>query len=91
MASIIFYEHPQMALEDFMQAQQTLSVPYKIIRLPGNSAWVQKDTIKASNLVKPVCALLDSAGYNIIGWDVEWSFNHKTAYPVQKPEKWWLW
>ncbi|MBA4196837.1 MAG: hypothetical protein C0459_04710 [Chitinophaga sp.] len=82
-----FYQHPQMAFEDFMQAQQTLSVPYKIIRLPGNSAWVEKGDVKASNLVRPVCELLDSAGYNVIGWDVEWSFNHKTAYPVQKPEK----
>ncbi|MBS1578597.1 MAG: polysaccharide deacetylase family protein [Bacteroidetes bacterium] len=82
-----FYQHPQMAFNDFLQAQQTLAVPYKIIRLPGNSAWVRNNEIKASGLVKPVCKLLDSAGYNVIGWDVEWSFDHKTANPIQSPNK----
>ncbi|MDE3234972.1 MAG: polysaccharide deacetylase family protein [Bacteroidota bacterium] len=84
---IFFYKHPQMAEEDFYQAQQSLHVPYKIARLPGNSAWVSKGRIKASGLVKPVCNLLDSAGYNVIGWDLEWNFNHKTANPIQSPEK----
>lgn len=82
-----FYHHPQMALEDFLHTQGLLSVPYKIIRLPGNSAWVRANEIKASPLVKPVCGKLDSAGYNVIGWDVEWSFDHKTANPVQTPEQ----
>lgn len=82
-----FYQHPQMAFEDFMKNQQLLAVPYKIIRLPGNRAWVTNTSVKASNLVKPVCSLLDSAGYNVIGWDVEWSFNHKTANPVQSVDK----
>ena len=80
-----FYHHPQMAMEDFLHSQQLLSIPYKIVRLPGNSAWVRNNEIKASQLVKPVCKLLDSAGYNVIGWDVEWSFNHKTQTPVQTP------
>jgi hypothetical protein len=62
-------------------------VPYQIIRLPGNSAWLLKDTLKASHLVDTTCILLDSAGYNVIGWDVEWNFNHKTANPVQKPQR----
>jgi peptidoglycan/xylan/chitin deacetylase (PgdA/CDA1 family) len=82
-----FYHHPDMALQDFLHAQETLSVPHKIIRLPGNSAWVQSNKIKASPLVKPVCNKLDSAGYNVIGWDVEWDFNHKTANPVQTPKQ----
>ena len=82
-----FYHHPEMAREDFLLAQKTLHVPYKIIRLPGNSAWVLKDTLRASHLVDSTCILLDSAGYNVIGWDVEWSFNHKTANPVQKPQR----
>lgn len=81
-----FYHHPNMAFEDFMQAQEKLHVPFKIIRLPGNSAWISATSFKASPLVKPVCMKLDSAGYNVIGWDVEWSFNHKTANPIQSPE-----
>lgn len=82
-----FYHHPAMAAKDFYLAQNKLKVPYKIIRLPGNSAWVIDGSTKATSLVKPVCHLLDSSGYNVIGWDVEWSFNHKTAYPVQRPYK----
>jgi peptidoglycan/xylan/chitin deacetylase (PgdA/CDA1 family) len=82
-----FYHHPEMAAEDFYAAQKTLNIPYKIIRLPGNSAWVLKDTIKASHLVDSTCILLDSAGYNVIGWDVEWNFNHKTENPIQKPQR----
>ncbi|WP_068245101.1 polysaccharide deacetylase family protein [Hydrotalea flava] len=83
---IYFYHHPNMAFNDFIIAQESLNVPFKIIRLPGNSAWIGAHTMKASPLVKPVCKMLDSAGYNVIGWDVEWSFNHKTANPVQTPE-----
>lgn len=78
-----FYDHPEMAMQDFLQAQESLQVPYKIIRLPGNSAWVRQDEVRASKLVKPVSLLLDSLNYNVIGWDVEWNFNHKTARPVQ--------
>ncbi|MBN9296910.1 MAG: polysaccharide deacetylase family protein [Filimonas sp.] len=81
-----FYQHPQMSHEDFLVAQKKLNVPYKIIRLPGNSAWVREGEVRASKLVKPVCMLLDSSGYNVIGWDVEWNFNHKTATPVQSAD-----
>jgi len=80
-----FYQHPDMAEIDFYKAQDNLNVPYKIIRLPGNSAWVSKKGIKAHNLVKAVCNKLDSAGYNVIGWDVEWNFIHGSSYPVQTP------
>jgi peptidoglycan/xylan/chitin deacetylase (PgdA/CDA1 family) len=82
-----FYHHPETAYADFEENQQLLSIPYRIIRLPGNSAWVTKKEIHASHLVFPVCDLLNAAGYNVIGWDVEWQFNHKTANPVQSPEK----
>jgi peptidoglycan/xylan/chitin deacetylase (PgdA/CDA1 family) len=82
-----FYQHPLLAEEDFFHDQQMLHVPFKIIRLPGNSAWAEKNEIKATSLVRPITELLDSAGYSVVGWDVEWSFNHKTANPVQTPEK----
>lgn len=80
-----FYTHPYGALADFAKAQDTLNVPFKITRLPGNSAWVKNGTIHASKLVKPVCVLLDSAGYSVMGWDVEWNFKpeHGGARPVQ--------
>ncbi len=82
-----FYHHPFEAEQDFFQAQDFLKVPYKIIRLPGNRSWVRNGEVKATKLVSPVAHLLDSAGYNVIGWDVEWHFNKKNARPVQTPEK----
>ncbi len=82
-----FYLHPHQSQTDFYNNQQLLHVPFKIIRLPGNSAWGRKNEIKASKLVKPVTVLLDSAGYNVIGWDIEWNFNHKTANPIQSAAK----
>lgn len=82
-----FYHHPEMAVEDFFRSQASLNIPFKIVRLPGNRAWIGQNEIKASELVKPVCILLDSAGYNAIGWDVEWQFKHRNAHPVQTPEQ----
>jgi len=84
---IDFYNHPDRSLLDFLRTQDTLKATYKIIRLPGNNAWLLKDTIHASGLVRQVCKLLDSTGYNVIGWDTEWAFNHKTALPFQSAEQ----
>jgi peptidoglycan/xylan/chitin deacetylase (PgdA/CDA1 family) len=81
-----FYQHPQMALADFLRTQDSLMPLPKIIRLPGNNAWVRNTEIKASRLVRPVTSLLDSAGFNVIGWDMEWNFDHKSARPVQRPD-----
>lgn len=82
-----FYTHVDIAEQDFYKAQDSLNVPYKIIRLPGNNAWVRNGTIRANTLVKPVCNKLDSAGFNVIGWDVEWNFTRGASYPVQTPAK----
>lgn len=84
---IYFYNHEELAAEDFYKAQKTLDVPYKIIRLPGNTSWVTQNKLTANKLTKPVCKILDSAGYNVIGWDVEWNFSHKNANPIQSAEK----
>lgn len=85
-----FYHHVQDCFNDFMQAQSSLNVQKKFIRLPGNSAWVLGTGMLAHPLVKPVCKLLDSAGYNVIGWDVEWSFKRDPSghgsVPVQSAE-----
>jgi len=84
---VYFYSHPLMAEQDFYKAQESLNVPYKIIRLPGNNAWVTKDKIRTSKLVKPVCQKLNDAGFNVIGWDVEWNFTKGNSFPVQSPQQ----
>ncbi len=82
-----FYHHPNLALADFNKAQVVLQAPFKISRLPGNRSWVRDGEVKASGLVSPVTHLLDSMGYNVIGWDLEWGFGKKTARPQQTPEQ----
>ncbi len=74
----IFYKHPDSAVADILQAQRELNVPVKIVRLPGNNVWAGKDGItKGPKSVMQVAKKLDSLGYNIIGWDVEWNFINK--------------
>ncbi len=84
---ISFYQHPETAFADFLKNQDILTPLFKIIRLPGNNAWVLKDTMRACGLVRPVCKKLYSAGFNVIGWDTEWMFDHKTAQPIQSAQK----
>jgi len=80
-----FYHQPEAAFDDFMHGKVLLQPKNNIVRLPGNNAWSLKETKRASGLVKPLVHLLDSAGYNIIGWDMEWRFNKK-GRPIQSPE-----
>lgn len=82
-----FYHHPINAENDFFEAQHILQPPYLIARLPGNRSWVRQGELKATGLVRPVAHLLDSAGYNVIGWDAEWHFSKHSARPVQTAEK----
>ena len=80
-----FYHHPNEALADFLHAKELLQPKNNIVRLPGNNAWNTKEVKRASGLVRPLVHQLDSAGFTIIGWDMEWRFNKK-GKPVQSPE-----
>jgi hypothetical protein len=80
-----FYHHPKEAFADFMQAKELLLHKNNILRLPGNNAWNTKEVKRASGLVRPLVQKLDSANFNIIGWDMEWRFNKK-GRPVKSPE-----
>jgi peptidoglycan-N-acetylglucosamine deacetylase len=67
-----YYNEPENAVQDLMRAQDMLNVPVKIIRLPGNNAWVGEGENKGPHCTLAVRHLLDSMGYKVIGWDVEW-------------------
>jgi peptidoglycan/xylan/chitin deacetylase (PgdA/CDA1 family) len=81
-----FYHHPTMAMYDFLQAQKSLAIKNNIARLPGNNAWNTTVIKRSSGLVKPLVHKLDSVGFNLIGWDVEWGFT-KSRRPRQSPQK----
>jgi len=82
---LYFYRNPKMAFNDFLRAKSKLAFKNNIVRLPGNNAWNTAKLKYASNLVKPLVNKLDSAGFNIIGWDVEWKFN-QYGTPLNSPQ-----
>lgn len=81
-----FYQHPDLALADFEQAEQVLQPNFKIARLPGNNAWGIEHKEKSHHLVAAVLHKMDSIGYDVIGWDQEWNFRHTNSRPVQLPD-----
>jgi peptidoglycan/xylan/chitin deacetylase (PgdA/CDA1 family) len=81
-----FYHHPDMALADFISAKNSLHPKNNLVRLPGNNAWSTTASKRASGLVKPLVHKLDSAGFNVVGWDLEWHFD-KRGKPIQTAEK----
>lgn len=81
-----FYHQPDSALEDFKQAAEVLHTQNNIVRLPGNNGWSTETIHSSSKLVRPLVHKLDSAGFNVVGWDVEWRFT-KTGRPIQSAER----
>jgi peptidoglycan/xylan/chitin deacetylase (PgdA/CDA1 family) len=81
-----FYSHPDSAVNDFLKAQEELKIPLKIIRLPGNNSWVGKGELQGPHSTYPVCKKLDSLGYNVIGWDIEWRFKGGNV-PIQSADQ----
>jgi peptidoglycan/xylan/chitin deacetylase (PgdA/CDA1 family) len=82
---IQFYHQPDTALADFLLAKKILTPTNNLVRLPGNNAWNTMESKRASGLVKPLVKKLDSVGFNVLGWDLEWHFD-KHGKPVQTGE-----
>ena len=69
------------ALQDFLRNESELKVPVKIIRLPGNNTWAYNCDIQGQKAGNPLIKKLDSLGYKIIGWDLEWGQQAKMKAP----------
>jgi peptidoglycan/xylan/chitin deacetylase (PgdA/CDA1 family) len=69
------------ALHDFLRNESELKVPVKIIRLPGNNTWASNGEIHGQLSKNPLVHQLDSLGYFIIGWDLEWGQQNKMKAP----------
>ncbi|HEX6914342.1 MAG TPA: hypothetical protein VF145_03830, partial [Chitinophagaceae bacterium] len=81
-----FYHSPAKALADFLRIQDSLHFVEPIIRFPGNNSWVVSSRIRTTRSTRRLAKLMDSVGYNVMGWDVEWRFNQKNK-PVQSAEE----
>jgi peptidoglycan/xylan/chitin deacetylase (PgdA/CDA1 family) len=80
-----FYQHPDSATLDFLKGKAVLAPTNNLVRFPGNNTWDTKNAKKASWLAKPLAHKMDSLGWDVIGWDMEWRFN-KYGKPLQSPE-----
>jgi peptidoglycan-N-acetylglucosamine deacetylase len=77
-----FYENPAGVISDFNQSKTLLGFKNNIARMPGRNAW-RIDTIDHTDIFESTAAIdsLHAAGYSIMGWDIEWTFDHKTLAP----------
>lgn len=77
-----FYSNPLKVIADFRRSQDSLQFSNRIARMPGRNAW-RIDSINHTD-VKESRKAIDSlhlAGFDIMGWDLEWHFDHRTFAP----------
>jgi peptidoglycan-N-acetylglucosamine deacetylase len=83
-----FYQHPDVALADIFLAQETLNIPFKLVRLPGNNSWLLPGKSNVRTLARDLADRLDTAGYRVIGWDLEWNFKRDSlSSPIETAEQ----
>ncbi len=74
-----FYDYPDSVISDFKRSQQNLSLSNNIVRAPGRNSW-RFDSIQFTD-IKNSKATIDSlqkAGFQVMGWDLEWHYDPKT-------------
>ncbi len=77
-----FYREPQRVIADFNRSRDSLQFDNTVARMPGRNAW-RIDSINHTD-VKESRTTIDSvhlAGFSIMGWDIEWGFDHQTFVP----------
>lgn len=76
----VFYKNPEKVVADFDTAQVILGLNNKIARTPGRNIWrlnnIDVTDISASKLA---ANQLQTAGYKLVGWDLEWRPNAKMS------------
>ena len=74
-----YYRDADSVVHDFQRCQDSLHLDNNIARTPGRNIW-RVDTLAYTDLKKSAAAAdsLQNAGFAIIGWDLEWHYDHKT-------------
>jgi hypothetical protein len=83
-----YYQSPDSVVKDFERTQDSLQFDNTIARTPGRNIW-RVDTLRFTDLKKSAAAAdsLQSAGFVLMGWDLEWQFDHKTMSVTTTAEK----
>src|SRR6187397_3155398 len=73
-----FYQSPDTVVSDFQRSQDSLQLTNNIVRTPGRNAW-RIDSLQFTDLKKSKAAVdsLQKAGFVVMGWDLEWHYDHK--------------
>lgn len=73
-----FYESPDTVIADFQRAHDSLDLKNNIVRTPGRNTW-RIDSLQFTDLKKSKAAVdsLQKAGFIVMGWDLEWHYDHK--------------
>jgi peptidoglycan-N-acetylglucosamine deacetylase len=83
-----FYQEPDSVVHDFERSQDSLHLTNDIVRTPGRNIW-RTDSIQFTDIKKSAAAAdsLQKAGFIVMGWDLEWQFDHKTMSVMTSAEK----
>ena len=83
-----YYAQPDSVVADFKRTHDSLDLNNTIARTPGRNIW-RIDTLQFTDLKKSAVAAdsLQRAGFKLMGWDLEWHFDHKTMCVVTTAEK----
>jgi peptidoglycan-N-acetylglucosamine deacetylase len=74
-----YYGNPEAVVEDFERCHDSLRLNNRIARTPGRNTW-RIDTLVYTDLRRSRAAVdsLQRAGFLMMGWDLEWHYDHKT-------------
>lgn len=74
-----YYTQPDSVVKDFKRTADSLDLTNAIARTPGRNIW-RIDTLRFTDLKKSKVAAdsLQNAGFKLMGWDLEWHYNHQT-------------
>lgn len=77
-----FYKDPAQVVADFNRSKDSLHFNNLVARMPGRNAWrigdIQHTDVRES---KTAIDSVFKAGFIVMGWDVEWGFDHQTFIP----------
>jgi peptidoglycan-N-acetylglucosamine deacetylase len=74
-----FYLKPGTVVRDMERTKETLLPDNQIVRAPGRNSW-RIDSLHFTDIKKSRAAMdsLQKAGFIVMGWDLEWRYDHKT-------------
>jgi peptidoglycan-N-acetylglucosamine deacetylase len=83
-----YYQDADSVVRDFQKTGDTLQLDNDIVRTPGRNIW-RIDSLRFTDIRKSAAAAdsLEKAGFTVMGWDLEWHYDHKTMSVTATAER----